>query len=266
LKNLLLSLFLACSCAAYAGQGCEPRGSQADSIVKAITFAAKVIEKLDEVYPGNHQVVLIGRIGQDISKYGQKYSHGGYAYKEDGYWVIRHELNTCGTDQSSVYQEGIGNFFLDDLFKYEAMLVSFKEPYNTRLLNTLKDNSLAVRMHGGKYNMLYYPFSAKYQNSNGWLLETFVFASADVLGAEIENRESAQQLLKGLSYKPATLHIGMFTRLGARITKVNIAFDDQPFDERMAGNIQTVTFDDVVSFYEEKEFMDKKLEMGGDGE
>jgi hypothetical protein len=38
------------------------------------------------------------------------------------------------------------------------------------------------------------------------------------------------------------------TRLGARMTRANIAFDDQPFDRRMAGHIDTVTVESVVRF------------------
>ena len=34
-----------------------------------------------------------------------------------------HELNSCGSTPSSLYDEGLGNFFLDDPFRYEAMIV-----------------------------------------------------------------------------------------------------------------------------------------------
>jgi hypothetical protein len=261
LKKLILAALLTYSCSAFAGQGCEGRALEPNNVVHALTFTEKVIKKLDEMYPGENQVILLGRMGQDISKYNQKYSHGGYAYKENGYWVITHELNKCSTDQSSVYHEGIANFFLDDMFKYETVLISFKEPYNTQLLNTLKDNKAALKMHEPKYNMLAYPFSTKYQNSNGWLIETFITSTVDILGKKIESREAAQQVLKEIQYKPAILHIGTFTRLGARMTKANIAFDDQPFNERMAGNIQTVTFDGMIEFFDQKGFIDKKLEL-----
>jgi hypothetical protein len=262
LKKLILSLCLAfSSLPVLAGQECEERALKADNLVVSLSFTDSVIKELDKNFQNEGQVILLGRVGQDLSKYNQKYSHGGYLYKENGSWIVKHELNICSSDKSAVFQEGIGNFFLDGMHKYETVAVSFKEPYNTSLLKVLQDNSLATKMHHNKYNMLAYPFSTKYQNSNGWLLETFVLSLVDSNNRESFNRKDAQDLLKNIAYEPTTLKIGALMRLGARTTKANIAFDDQPFGERMSGNIQTVTLDGMIDFFEKKDFIDKKIEI-----
>ena len=44
------------------------------------------------------------------------------------------------------------------------------------------------------------------------------------------------------------MQIRALTRLGARMFRANVAFDDHPFDRRMAGQIDTVTTDAIVNF------------------
>lgn len=264
MKTLIFSFCLFSSLSsieAFAGQNCEERVPHADILVKSLSFTYEVIQQLDNFAPNDGQVVLIGRMGQDISKYNQKYSHGGYAYKENGIWIIKHELNYCNSDESALYEDGIGNFFLDDMYKYESIIVSFKEPYNSSLFKVLQDDHLIQKVHEKKYNMLAYPFSTKYQNSNGWLLETFALSLIDSKHRNSFDRGQIQDLLKNISYTPSTIKVGTAMRLGARMTKANIAFDDQPFGERMSGNIQISTLDGLIEFFEKKEFMDKKLEI-----
>ena len=69
----------------------------------------------------------IARAGQNLSEYGLRYSHLGFAYREgDGngaVWRVVHKLNQCGTARASLYRQGLGEFFLDDLWQYEAAIV-----------------------------------------------------------------------------------------------------------------------------------------------
>ena len=45
-----------------------------------------------------------------------------------------------------------------------------------------------------------------------------------------------------------TVHVDALARLGGRMFRANVAFDDHPFDRRMAGQIDTVSTDAVVNF------------------
>ena len=42
---------------------------------------------------------------------------------------------------------------------------------------------------------------------------------------------------------------------GGRMFKANVAFDDQPFDDRMAGHIRTVTFDGLFQFLKDRKII-----------
>jgi len=56
-------------------------------------------------------------------------------------------------------------------------------------------------------------------------------------------RERAQAWLMLQGYQPATLRLGAMTRLGARMTAANVAFDDHPNAKRFSDRIETVTVD-----------------------
>jgi hypothetical protein len=105
-------------------------------------------------------------------------------------------------------------------------------------------------MHQPLYNMLAYPFSDKYQNSNQWALELLAQALSQqaAMVTPVANRKQAQQWLKLTNYEPTTLKLGAMTRLGARVFKANVAFDDHPNERRFADLIDTATVESMVVY------------------
>jgi hypothetical protein len=110
----------------------------------------------------------------------------------------------------------------------------------------LKDDALLTILHEPRYNMLAYPWSGPYQQSNQWAIETI----AMLADPSVVSRAAARQWLRIRDYRPTTLQISPMTRLGARISTAHISFDDHPFDRRMAGQIDTVTVDSVFAWME----------------
>ncbi len=67
---------------AHAGRSCEQRPLDARAIEQVMTLAQQTSEALDAEYTrSGARVVVLGRAGQDLSKYGLRYSHLGWAYK-----------------------------------------------------------------------------------------------------------------------------------------------------------------------------------------
>jgi hypothetical protein len=232
---------------ALAGRSCE--GQQPPSpktIVQGLELAEKTLHALEKDYAGRGtRVVVLARAGQDLSKYRLKYSHLGWAYRRaNGQWLVAHKLNTCGSATAQLYRHGLGEFFLDDLFKYEAAWVVPNRSVQQKMLPVLEDIRLLNRLHTPAYNMVSYPWSQQYQQSNQWAIETL----ATALDSQIKTRESAQTWLKQSGYLPSTLEIGAMTRLGGRITQANVVFDDHPNNRRFANQIDTVTVDSVFSW------------------
>lgn len=225
----------------WAGRPCEQQKSDPYKLNQAFEMALKTQRQLDA---SGATLVLLARVGQDLSKYGLRYSHLGFAQKQtDGRWLISHQLNRCGTAESGIYREGLANFFLDDMYAYEALLLIPAKATQQKLQTHLNGGRL-LRFYEPHYNMLAYPFSTRYQNSNQWVLETYAGAVNDA----ITTRAQAQTWLQASAYQAETLTLSAMTRLGARMFKANIAFDDQVFEQRMSGKISTVSVESVWRF------------------
>ena len=249
MKRLIMVLLMVfCTTTAQAGRVCQPAKMSAPNFIAAMNLADKTRAALDA---SKAQVALIARVGQDLSRYGLRYSHMAYVWRDSarGPWKVVHELNHCGTARSALYQQGLGNFFLDDLYAYEALVVIPTAPSQARLAAMLGSGTL-LRLHKARYNMLAYAFSTEYQNSNQWLLETYAAASSEL---QISDRSQAQAWLKLAGYQPLTVHVPAGARLGARLFSANISFDDHPFGPRAAGKIDTVTVESVVRFVRARE-------------
>ena len=242
--HVLALIALACyASAARAGSACDTRKTTPATFIKAMQLAANTRQALED---SGAQVALIARVGQDLSAYKLRYSHMAYVWRDHpkGRWLVVHELNECGTARSGLYDEGLANFFLDDMFAFETRILIPGAASQQRIVAMLATRA-PQRLHSANYNMLAYPFATTYQNSNQWLLETYAAGASDL---PVGERAQAQAWLKLAGYQPITLHLSAMTRLGARLFRANVAFDDQPFDRRMEGDIDTVTVDSVLRF------------------
>lgn len=236
---------------ALAGQNCEPRKPDIDSIRRDLALAASVAEQLDEMARRDGTpVVLIARAGQDLGQYGLRYSHLGIAYRDGaaregrGAWRVVHKLNQCGSSTSVLYRQGLAEFFSDGLYMHEAGVVALNPGIAARIADRLKDDVLLAALHEPRYNMLAYPWSGPYQQSNQWAIETL----AMLVDPSVVSRATARDWLRHQDYRPTTLQISSLTRLGARMGTAHISFDDHPFGRRMAGQIDTVTVDSVFAW------------------
>ena len=232
---------LALATSAQAGRSCEARPPSASAVARSLTLAEHTAARLDA---SGAQVVALARAGQNLSEYRLRYSHFGLAYRDGAAWRVVHKLNACGSAQAAVYRQGLGEFFLDDLFQYEAAIVVLSPDVQNHLLPVLRDNVRVAQLNTAAYNMVAYPWSVRYQQSNQWAIETL--ASAQEPAAR--TRERAQAWLKLQGYEPTTLHISALKRLGARISAANIAFDDHPNEKRFGDRIETVTVDSVFEW------------------
>jgi hypothetical protein len=249
LAVVALAMSLIAPDAAHAGRSCEERKPTAQTIERGLKLAERTLAALDA---SGADVVVLARAGQDLTKYGVYYSHLGFAYREaatDGQaaWRVVHKLNTCGTAEADVYRQGLGEFFLDDLWRYEAAWVVPSRDVQAKLLPQLMDNTRAVALHHRPYSIVSYVWGQRYQQSNQWAIETLASA---MQGGE-PSRPRAQSWLQASGYQPATLTIGPLTRLGARATAANVAFDDHPNEKRFSDRIETVTVDSVFRWLQQ---------------
>jgi hypothetical protein len=246
LALLALTTCLLLAPTAYAGRSCEARKASASTVERALTLAERTMQALDA---SGAQVVLLARAGQDLSKYGLRYSHLGLAYRSadaqgQPVWRVLHKLNHCGAADAALYRQGLGEFFLDDLWRFEAAWAAPTPEIQQRLLALLSDERRAISLNHRPYSIVSYVWGARYQQSNQWAIETMALA----LDPNATTRERAQAWLQANGYQPTTLKLGPLTRLGARATAANVAFDDHPNEKRFSDRIETVTVDSVFAW------------------
>jgi hypothetical protein len=239
--GLAAAVLMLAAAQAQAGRSCEHRPPTVGAVERSMALAEHTAQQLDR---SGAQVVLLARAGQDLSEYRLRYSHLGFAYRDGERWRVVHKLNQCGTANGSVYRQGLGEFFLDDLFEYEAAIVVPNPEVQAKLLPALKDNARLAQLNTPAYSVVAYPWAQRYQQSNQWAIETLAMTQEP--GAR--TRERAQAWLQLKDYQPTALRIGAMKRLGGRLTGANIAFDDHPNEKRFADRIETVTVDSVFAW------------------
>jgi hypothetical protein len=253
MRNLVLATVAALSVLmaqeALAGRSCEGRQLSPQALERGLAMAERTHDALEAEHArSGAQVVVLARAGQDLSKYGLRYSHLGFAYRDQHRgapaWRVLHKLNHCGTAEAALYRQGLGEFFLDDLWRLESAWVVLQPPWQERLLPLLRSDTQAGALHHRAYSMVSYPWATRYQQSNQWALETLAMAQPQ----PARSRAQAQAWLSGQGYEPTVLRLGPLTRLGGRVTAANVAFDDHPNEKRFADRIETVTVDSVFAW------------------
>ena len=229
---------------ANAGRNCDTTAPDAAKTRNAIRFAKQVKETL-ELSGAN--LAMVGRIGSDQSARGVRYTHVGYVMREhpSGPWTVIHELNQCGTGTSELFDEGLANFYMDDLFDFETRIVIPSPDVQAKVAHSLLGPAKR-ELHEPVYSSIANPWSARFQNSNGWALEVLALSMAD--GAAAVNRENAQSWLRGHGYVPSRIHIGGGERAGARLFTPNIRFGDHPDTAWQTQTYEVHTADSALEF------------------
>lgn len=249
MKRLLIAAAAALLLAttAHAGQTCDRQPPLAADVERSLNLAVRVARRLDD---SGARVVVLARAGQDLSRWGLRWSHLGYAYRDDSgaqpRWRVLHKLNDCGSTSGALFRQGLAEFFMDDLHEVSAAYAVPTPAMQAQLLPLLQDNRRVVQLDEPRYSMVAYPWAQTYQQSNQWAIETLAMAQEP----SITSRERAQAWLRFQDYRPTTLRINALTRLGARVGQANIAFDDHPNERRYSDRIDTVTVDSVFAWLE----------------
>lgn len=252
-KAIATALLFSLSAAVQAGQSCEGSEIEPLELMNSLELALKTQTALQQA---GAETAVIARVGQDLSQYGLRYSHLGLAQKQsDGRYTVLHELNECGSEQSDLYVEGLGNFFLDDVHVFEVLILLPPTQVQQKL-NTLMQGDDARKIHHKNYSMLSYAFATDYQNSNQWGLELLAHALSE---KPLSDRASVQQWLKQQSYQPGTIKVDPLKRLGASVFKANVSFDDHPLKNRLKGQYQVVTVESVEQFLLQQQPKTKRM-------
>ncbi|KTD49088.1 hypothetical protein Lrub_1439 [Legionella rubrilucens] len=229
----------------FAGTVCTNYTARADDFYNASRTSLAVSKKLDQ---SGAKVALLARVGSDLSRYGLHYSHVAFVVKnypgKPGKWTVIHLLNECNRPTSSLYAQGLMNFFMDNLYSQDYQITIPDQGMQARLYEALKPQVIG-RLHSNQYSLIAYPYSRLYQNSNQWVLE--MAADADNPKSR-HTRQSAQDFLQRTGYQPSIVTLSPVARLSVSLTHAAIRFNDHPEIENRTRRYSFVSVDSVVAY------------------
>lgn len=245
----LFSLGLTFGAPVLAGQSCPEQAARNDSMDKILRLSTMVRDSLEK---SGASIAYIARAGIDLREFGLTYSHLGLAWRDHpkGRWFTFHLLNPCNTDNSTLADHSLEDFYKVDLFTYDALVAVPSPDVQLRLLKAFF-SPLATTLHHPLYSMISYPYSTKYQNSNQWVLEV----TAAALGPDnmIQNRYQAQSWLKENGYEPTLAYISRMRRLGAQAVSPHVRFDDHTEEEHKYARYMVVTAESIIKLLERQD-------------
>jgi hypothetical protein len=229
---------------ALAGRECTTRTPNPTETANAVTLAQDVVKALDA---SGAQLALIGRVGSDQTARGIRYTHVSFALRDHpkGRWTLTHLLNVCGQGTSDLYDEGVGNFFLDEVFAFESKVIVPNPAAQTALKAALLGPQKRA-MHEREYSVIANPWSTRYQNSNNWALE--LLAQGYAGAGEVRSRAQAQAWLKRMGFVPNTIRIGPGERAGSRLFVANVRYGDHPDTAWQEQRYEIASGDSVLDF------------------
>jgi hypothetical protein len=230
----------------YAGRECTAHTPGPNTVAQAFSLGESVTRVLDRE---DARIAIVGRVGSDQSKRGVRYTHVAFAQRDHakGRWTVTHMLNHCGEDTAELYDEGLANFFLDDLFVMEAKVIVPSEPLQTRLLEAI-NSPIKRALFEPQYSLIANPWETRFQNSNNWALEMIAASSAP--RREVNNRRQAQEWLRSTAYQPTRIAIGAGERAGTRLFAANIRYSDHPDTAWQTQRYEVATGDSVLRYVE----------------
>ncbi len=225
---------LAASLPAHAAVARYCERPQALSVVqkdRLLQFGAILKQELGQ---SGRAMALIARSGLDLSRFGMRYSHAGFSLKAspDTAWAVRQLYFACDEQKPLLYDQGIAAFLLgsnEPAVGYVSIVLLPNEQ-DAELAKAALDTQQALQLLGATYSANAYPFSARYQNCNQWVLELLATAwghlDTDAEGPVVRGR--AQGWLQAQGYAPAVFDVGFrpLLWLGAFIPWLHA--DDHP--------------------------------------
>lgn len=210
----------------------------------------------------NSEVVIVARSGQDLEKYGIRYSHAAFMVKEHQKWQVFHLLNECPSSLGGLYQEGLGNFVMPVMMNRaklknegsvlnQAISLGFVIPPKSvqqNLKQLLQSATARNSVFEKQYSAVANPYNLMNQNSNGWVLEFYTIAEAQASKQQVSNREAAQNWLKSQHYQGTELPASILKQRLAAMVVGNVSLKGHERSDRYQGKLLINSGDSVLNY------------------
>ena len=233
-----LCALLICAFSAHAGKSCSAKTMAPAQVRAAAQAALRLSTVLDEALAehSDRSMALVARIGQDFSDQGLLYSHVGIVFRHSEGWRVLDLLNECSSDRVGVFEEGLLNFFSDDLLSYQSKVLWLTPKLAAQVQTALNTHS-GKQILQPRYSVIAEVFSSKRQNSTAWVLELLAAASNPLPDSRME----AHTVLKSQNYQSDTIKIPYGKRVLGGLFSANADFAEHPLGDRLSGRYQVTT-------------------------
>lgn len=206
---------------------------------RLLRFAAIVKRELEA---SGQAVALISRSGIDLQRFRVRYSHAGVSLQrsDNAPWSVRQLYYACDERRPRLYDQGMAGFLssTDDPDLGYVSIVLLPRGAADALQHAARDKALDLSLLGAGYSANAYPFSARYQNCNQWVIELLATAlgalDGDRKAEDGTLRERAQAWLRAQGYDPRPVEVGSHLVMFAGQFVPWVHFDDHPEDDRYA--------------------------------
>jgi hypothetical protein len=212
----------------YCDQPASLTAMQKDRLFR---FAAVIKAELDASGQG---LALMARSGLDLGRFGVRYSHAGVSLQSglDTPWAVRQLYYACDEQRPRVFDQGIAGFLLglnDPASGYVSAVLLPPLPAE-ELQTAVLDKRQSLQVLGATYSANAYPFSARYQNCNQWVMEMLALAWGR-LGENDNPRALAQAWLRDQGYRPSVFDVGWRPLMWLSAFVPWLRRDDHPDDD-----------------------------------
>jgi hypothetical protein len=204
---------LASASAAASLRYCDgPADVSAAQQDRLFRFAAVIKNELEKSGQG---VALVSRAGLELQRFGQRYSHAGWALKANPQtpWAVRQLYFACEEKQSRLFDQGLSAFLMGAanpaLGFVSVILLPAEQAAALEALVLNKQR--ALQLLSPHYSANAFAFSASFQNCNQWVAEVLAAALGAGLGEQsnaASPRLQAQAWLQSQAYAPTVFDVG----------------------------------------------------------
>jgi hypothetical protein len=245
-KFLIVCALLVAQGWAVAGQDCGERAAPTpEALAKGLALGERLRDQLEA---SGASAALVGRIGLNLSEFGQRYTHMGLAVRDHvrKRWQVMHLFNPCGKSESEILVQPLEKFYEVDLYDYEGLVITPSYARQAALRTAFMNPATTRLLHNSAYNLIAHPFNTRFQNSNQWILEMAALAIEGQGG--IRDRAAAQSWLKAQGFEPGNIRIPNMRRSVARLFSANVSFADHTQEEYEKQQYLVVTVDAIARF------------------
>ncbi len=240
-------LALCCQAQAESLRYCDAppqlSGEQQDRLLRIAGVVRGLLEE------SGAPAALISRSGQNLARFGQRYSHAGVtlAGNPEVPWAVRQLYFACDEGEPRLFDQGLAGFVMgieNPALGYLSIVLLPREAAQALQARAL-DNAQALRLMGARYSANAYAWGLEYQNCNQWLAELLAGAWG---GAEA--RAPAQAWLKSQGFEPTLFEVGALMTLVPFVPWVHA--DDHPIEDRDAARFRVAMPESIEAFVRQR--------------